>query len=209
MRNLKRLYENILRETNDFHGKDLLVVDIQPIYQDGFSNWLPEFIEFLNDNYQSFNRLVFYYNGEETVGTISQSEYQNWWYDNGLEEEIVYNARFYDKGYAFFRYCMDEGIEDEDISNLVRMMVEFDINDSRDLDKAFWNTYIKRYGAEDIRELIEFSDDCINIPDLMEDLKHYNNIVICGGGENECLKEVNIALDALNKDYKVLNKFVY
>jgi hypothetical protein len=206
---LKRIYESILRETDDYRGKDLLVVDIQPIYESGFNHWLGEFVEFLNENYESFKSLTFYYNGDETVGTISKSDYQIWWYTNDLNEEITNEAKFYDKGYAFFRYCMDEDIDNEDISNLVRMMVEFNINDSRELDKSFWDTYIKRYGSEDVRELVEFSDDCIHIPDLMDDLKNYNNIVICGGGENECLKEVNIALDALNKNYKVLNKFVY
>ena len=89
------------------------------------------------------------------------------------------------------------------------MMIEKDINDSRQLDEEFWDEFIERYGDEDVRELLEFADDCINIPDLMEYLSNYNNIVLVGGGIDECLKEVEIALIALDKPYTTIPKFIY
>ena len=49
----------------------------------------------------------------------------------------------------------------------------------------------------------------INIPDLMDFLKRYSNIVLTGGGINECLKEVEIALNSLDKPYKVLTQYTY
>jgi hypothetical protein len=186
-----------------------LVVDIQPIYQDGFGHWLGDFINFINENNDKFNQVVFYYNGEDTVGEISEEGYKWWWLENGLDEHIAYGSKFYDKGYAFFRNCMDAGGDDEDIVNLVKLMIHHDVNDSRELDEDFWNEYVNRFEAEDIRDILELSDDAIHIPDLMDDLKYYNNIVMCGGGEHECLKEVNIALDVLNKPYQILNKYVY
>jgi hypothetical protein len=100
-------------------------------------------------------------------------------------------------------------MDDESTTNLVRYMISQDVNDSRDLDEEFWDGFIQTYGNEDIRELVEFSDDAIKIPDLMEELQGYGNIVICGGGVNECLKEVEIALDALGKPYSKLDQFVY
>ena len=57
--------------------------------------------------------------------------------------------------------------------------------------------------------LLENAGDMINIPDLMDFLKNYSNIVLLGGGVNECLKEVEIALLALNKNFNVINKFTY
>jgi hypothetical protein len=88
-------------------------------------------------------------------------------------------------------------------------MYKNDINDSRDLDSDFWDSFVDNYGDENIRELIENADDCISVPDLMEYLNRFNNIVLVGGGINECLKEVEIALDALDKNYQTWGKFTY
>lgn len=194
---------------NPIANKQLIVVDIQPEYADGFSHFLREFVTFINTNYESLNRLVFLFNGQDTLGMISESEYKNWWYELGLEEEIIESAIFYDKGYAFFRYCIDSNISDESISNLVREMMRLDINDSRQLTEEFWDQFIVDYGDEEIRSLLEIADDCISIPELMDFLTRFNSIVICGGGVNECLKEVEIALNSLDKPYNVLTKFIY
>jgi hypothetical protein len=132
-----------------------------------------------------------------------------WWLENGLDEHIVDQATFYDKGYAFFRYCIDEGIDDDQIVNLIKYMVEKDVTDSRDLDEEFWNEFVERFGNEDIRGLLEFAGDAIHIPDLMDELRGYRGVVLCGGGINECLKEVEIALDALETPYSVLTKYTY
>ena len=59
-------------------------------------------------------------------------------------------------------------------------------------------------------ELLEFSDDMINIPDLMDFLTDIRgDITLIGGGVDECLKEVIIALDALDKPYNVDHKWTY
>ena len=49
----------------------------------------------------------------------------------------------------------------------------------------------------------------INIPDVFEYLDGKSNIVLCGGGKNECLKEIEIILMIQNTKYNLLNKFVY
>lgn len=196
---LKELNENISNGT-------LVNVDIQPEYKNSIYFNLHEWSDYLN----SFEgQIVFLYNGADTLGMISESDYRFWLAELGVDEDVLDRAKFYDKGYAFFRYCIDEGIYEDDIVNLVKMMIEFNVNDSRDLDEDFWNEFIERYGANDVRDLMEYADDCINIPDLMDFLSNLSNIILCGGGENECLKEVEIALQALNKPYKSLEKYIY
>ena len=208
-----QLFEQIHRihemsDINPVSGKNLVVVDIQPEYMGGI-DFLGEFVEFLNDNYDEISSITFLYNGYDTLGMVREDDYKMWWVDYGLDESIVYESRFYDKGYAFFRYCIDSDIDDDTTTNLVRMMIEKDIDNSRKLDEEFWDEFIERYGDNDVRELLEFADDCINIPDLMEYLSNYNNIVLVGGGIDECLKEVEIALNALNKPYTTIPKFIY
>ena len=189
-------------------GKHLIVIDVQPEYADGFGHMASELAEYINENQHQFTNLTFLFNGPD-LGMIEESEYRFWWMEEGLDEDIAYNAHFYDKGYAFFRYCMDEGIDEEQIVNLIKYMIKNGVNDTRDLDENFWNIFIEEHGNEDIRGLMEFSGDALHIPDLMDELKNYNNIVLTGGGINECLKEVEIALDALGKKYLTWNKFTY
>lgn len=202
-----KLFEN--SGMNSVIGADLISIDIQPAYEQAFSFNLYDFIQFLNQNYDSMNSLTFLFNGPD-LGFPNENEYKWWLVENGLEENIVELANFYDKGYAFFRFCMDEGIDDDKIVNLIKYMINHDINDTREIDKNMWNEFMKEYGHDDVRELLELADDMINIPDLMEYLERFRNrIVLCGGGINECFKEVELALMALNKDYNILTKYTY
>lgn len=144
---------------------------------------------------------------------IDENSYQLWLFDLGVNEDIIQNSTFYDKGYAFFRYCMDSNIDEESISNLVKFMIENNINDSRDITSDFWNKFRNKYEDNylnnDIIDLLEKADDMIYIPELMDFLKNYSNIILTGGGINECLKEVEIALISLDKNYNILQEFVY
>ena len=132
--------------------------------------------------------------------------------DLGIDEDVVYNATLYDKGYAFFRYCMDSGVDEDSVANFVRFMYENDIRDSRDLNRTVWAKYLRQYRRTDKKEvydLLKTSRDSVHIPDLMDFLKQVNNVMLTGGGINECLKEVEIAFKALNKQYSVYSKFTY
>lgn len=192
---------------NQTSGKTIISVDIQPEYSKYINFDLNNWVNMLN---QHDGIIVFLYNGYDTLGMVNEDDYKMWLYDLGVDEELIYSkAIFYDKGYAFFRYCMDNDIDDDDIVGLIKMMIEHNVNDTRELDKEFWDEFIENYGSDNVRELLEFADDCINIPDLMDFLTRFSNILICGGGQNECLKEVEIALMALNKPYDTMDSFVY
>lgn len=180
----------------------LLVVDIQPEYEDAFGFDVSEFCSVMDELHNRGTRLSILYNGADTLGMISENDYRMWLLDNGMSEDLAFGVSMYDKGYAFFRYCMDEGIDEDQIVQLVKEMISMDINDSRDLDEEFWTTFV---------ELMEFSDDCISIPDLMDELRSQvsSGVYLTGGGLQECFKEVEIALQALDISYNVYTKFTY
>ena len=192
------------------NGKTIINVDIQPEYQKWITFNLNQWVEFINESSES-NRIVFLYNGEDTLGMISLSDYQMWLMDLGIDESVIDSAIFYDKGYAFFRYCMDNSIDENDVAQLVRFMISHNINDSREIDEEMWNQFMEATdnSLEDIRGLLENADDMISIPDLMDFLDRFSNIVLTGGGINQCLKEVEIALLAMNKPFNILSKFTY
>jgi hypothetical protein len=203
--------KSILCESS-FAGKTYISVDIQPEYIKSFGFSIEDYTSFLNENHDHFGRLIFLYNGAESLGMVSEQDYKIWFFENGLEESVLEGAQFYDKGYAFFRYCMDNSIEDTAIANFVRFMYENDVRDSRDMTREMWAKYLREYRRLDRTEvygLLKAADDCVNIPDLMDYLKKFRNIVLTGGGVNECLKEVEIALQALKIPYTVDSKFTY
>lgn len=106
---------------------------------------------------------------------------------------------------------MDNSIDEDNIVDLVKYTIRHNINDSRDIDEDMWDNYMEEtnHDQQDVRDLLENAGDMINIPDLMDFLKRYSNIILTGGGINECLKEVEIALLSLDKTYYTLSKFVY
>jgi len=223
MKNLKNIIKKVINEDNnqnkrnlrlvnenELNGKTIINVDIQPEYEDYVSFNINDWVDFLNENSDS-NNIVFLYNGSDTLGMISQYEYIEWLFELGVSEEVLDHATFYDKGYAFFRYCMDNSIDEDDIVDLVKYMIRHNINDSREIDEDMWVDYMEEtnHSQEEIKDLLENADDMINIPDLMDFLRKYNNIVLTGGGINECLKEVEIALLSLDKNYNTLSQFVY
>ncbi len=198
--------------------KTLISVDIQPEYyhtavkNGGFNdNILHGLISALNSN--SYSKKVVLYNGADTLGMISLNDYQMWLLENGLEEDRLNECLFYDKGYAFFRFMMDSGIDEDDIVLLVKFMQANNINDSRQItETGLWDKFMQEYNKLELRELLEDADDCINIPDLMDWLIRHvrgDNIELIGGGQNECLQEVQIALKALGIHYTRNDKLVY
>lgn len=198
--------------TENLSGKTLINVDIQPEYDDYIGFDLNEWAIFLNDNINDVNNLIFLYNGRDTLGMVSEDDYKSWLFEKGVSDDVIDQSRFYDKGYAFFRHCMDSGVNEDATVNFVRFMYDNDIRDSRQLTREMWAKYLREYrrlDRKEVYELLKESGDCVHIPDLMDYIKQYSNIVLTGGGVNECLKEVEIALKALNKNYTVLSEFTY
>lgn len=192
------------------NGKTIINVDIQPEYGDYITFDVKSWVNFINKSSKA-NKIIFLYNGEDTMGMVNEHDYKIWLLDHGIKESVIINSRFYDKGYAFFRYCMDSGIDERNVADLVKFMSLHDINDSRMIDGEMWNKYMTEtnHDQTDVRELLENADDMVSIPDLMDFLKNFNNIVLTGGGINECLKEVEIALLALEKPFNILTQYTY
>jgi hypothetical protein len=195
----------------DVKGKTLLIVDIQPAYQRWISFSMFSFIQFINKNYDKFNKIIFFFNGPE-MGYENEYDYKTWLYEHEIDEEVFDYANFYDKGYNFFRTCIDAGIYEEDTVKFLKFMLNKNIHDSRYIEKKDWIEFVKLHpDAIILRDLLEGSEDCIWIPDLIDYIEDNvdDDILLCGGHATECLKEVEIALLVLNKNYQILKEFTY
>ena len=188
--------------------KNVIVVDVQPMYESFIDFEITDFNEFLKNQ----KNLLYFFNGPDTVGIDSKRKIINWLceyceeeWENDLYNKLNSNQTFwYDKGYGFFRSWMDQGASWSFIKKAIRFMMSKKVNDSRDINPDEW--YEKF--PNDFQD--SFIDDIIYLPDIpLNILKKFNGSYLVGGGKNECLKEIQILMSVFNIKYTLVNDFVY
>jgi len=192
----------LLREAHS--NTAAIVVDIQPLYHKNCKHIMPKFVKFIN-NYTG--TIICFYNGPD-IGGDEEYTVKEYFLDNGIEEEKIDSIIFKEKVYAFFRNWMDAGISRKHIIQAIRYMVINKQWDSRDITEEEWQ---KIYGNDwpELKETI-INDDMINIPDInISFLKQHSGCYLMGGGEEECLSEFRLLLEAFNIKYKLISELIY
>lgn len=186
----------------------IIVVDVQPYY----ANLAPDakrkclkVIKFLKE--QTGNILMFV-NAEDT-GLTEDTIYdiKEWYEEYGFDDwdrvEII------DKGYGYLRSWMDQGVKPSTIIKAIRIMYQHKINDSREIVEDFDD----HDSYEKWKEILDddyIPEDSISVNWIsVKKLKEYNNCYIVGGGRNECLREVELLMNAFNVKYTRIDSLVY
>ena len=196
--------KNFLKKLNENSSRDLIIVDIQPAYKDGIYFDMYEFADYINENADNFNRIFFLYNGEE-LGLDSWQDISYWYEEHGLDSITVSGEEF-EKNYGFFRDLMDNSVDYDDIVNIGKYMLQNNITMSSEIERSV----LESFELED--EIIEnILNDGYNmyIPDVSELLENVTNPILVGGGQDECLAEVEILLQILDKDYSLNHDWIY
>ena len=91
----------------------------------------------------------------------------------------------------------------------IRYMAMNNIYDSNEVPKEKWVEVLPEKDFNNIKD--NLNDLSIWIPDIsIADLKNnWNGSLLCGGGMNECLKEIQLLMSAFNIKYKLVNDFIY
>jgi len=191
------------RLTEKKYSKDLIVVDIQPAYESSFRYFTSKFVDYLNDN--EFTNIIYLYNGPD-MGYESESDIISWLYENGVEEDILDQMTFFEKGYGFFRSAMDSDILEDEIIRVLQFMIKNNYNDARDINPDEWD----ELDAESMQELVD-SGDIIYLPDdyLIKMMSRSKTPILIGGGQYECLAEIEILMQTINKKYKLNRDLIY
>jgi len=194
---IKQLNESLI-------NKPLVVVDVQPAYSYhiNFGQKLARLIE------KRTGETLMYVNAEDTgVSEDTLQEIKEFWWRIGMEEDTIESLTWFDKGYGNLREAMDTGASDHDIIAVIREMFRQGVNDSRMLFDEDYDRQLEAFGEDNI-EWITFG---ISIMELngFDKLKSMSPFYLCGGGQNECLKEVMLMCNALNIKYKLLSEFIY
>lgn len=205
--NFKQFY-NIYTEGNK--NRNLVVVDVQPSYSgifDGDENQIfQDIISFAN---QQNGKILMFVNAEsDGLTTDTISDIKEYWVDSGFNKDWS-TVDIVDKGYGYLRSWMDQGVSDKSIQTAIRIMYQKKISDSREIVEDFDDTL----STEKWRELLDDSsipNDMIAVNWLsISKLKALSPFYLVGGGRDECLKEVELMLNAFNIRYKKIDSLIY
>lgn len=195
----------------------VIVVDVQPEYC-GSNVVCQRVVNFVN---KQTGPVLMFVNAEDMGMTGDTIEsIRTWWeemagaeYDeeSGTYSEAVNWGRFtiVDKGYGYLRSWMDHGIEPSVIIATIREMYAQKVNDSRDLRFPAFNRRTTTQSL--IMGAIEEMDGDPLITNWISiaQLKRFSGSYIVGGGRNECLREVELLMNAFNIKYKRIDSLVY
>ncbi len=195
----------------------VIVVDVQPEYC-GSNVVCQRVVNFVN---KQTGPVLMFVNAEDMGMTGDTIEsIRTWWeemagaeYDeeSGTYSEAVNWGRFtiVDKGYGYLRSWMDHGIEPSVIIATIREMYAQKVNDSRDLRFPPFNRRTTTQSL--IMGAIEEMDGDPLITNWISiaQLKRFSGSYIVGGGRNECLREVELLMNAFNIKYKRIDSLVY
>lgn len=192
---LSKIAKGLLTESTN---TPTIVVDVQPAYDSSCGHIIAPLAEFINGQ----KKVMIMFNGED-LALDSQDAVIEYWYENGLSEEKIDEIDWAEKQYGYFRSWMDSGVPEHTIIQVIRDLIVSRKYDSRELDQDKLQAYL----GDDFDYLI---DDPVTIPYLrITALREYNGGYICGGGEHECLREIELFMNAMNIKYKRLSRFVY
>ena len=205
---------NELVNLTENRSRSCIVVDVQPeycgIYDGDESPVCVDIINFVNKQTGPILMLV---NAEDqglTRDTIK--DIKVYWEDSGFDPSNWSRVEIVDKGYGYFRSWMDSGIDPSVIIKIIREMYSQRVTDSRDLFQKIYN-----HSYEDLMtQLIGQTPTSTQLydPIIVEwtsvaQLKKFNGSYIVGGARNECLREVELLMNAFNIKYKRIDSLVY
>lgn len=186
-------------------AKNLICVDIHPIYRHVITFDMYDFVEFLN----SFKGDVLYLYTEPDRKEDIIDWLMEFAFDVLEDSEDFYHkissCFFYKKEIGYFRDIMDAGVLDEDqIIDLINYMWKTKVCDVRKVDKEV----LINIGID--KDLNIGNDYSFWVDDeLLDILKSYNNALIVGGAEDECIREITYMLEALGNNYKLKFNLIY
>ncbi len=190
----------------------LVVVDVQPFYENGFEHLTPSYIEKLENT----NKPIIYFFVGSELSNEGKDDIIIFLLKNGLSEDKCDSIKFVEKDYGFYRSFMDSNVSSNSVMHIVKSMREDGINDLRDIENdgyeciADWKPeLVSKLSKNDFlkAELLLQGGDTIYLPYFSDKLfKSFNSdskLELIGGGRWECLEEIAIHLRSLDLNVEV------
>lgn len=197
-----------------FEGKNIpcIVIDVQPAYtglMDGDElPWIDDLMTFLNS--QRGPILMFINAEDQGLTSDTVNDVKLYWEDSGFNSSNWSRVEIVDKGYGYFRPWMDNDVSESAIIRTIREMYKQKVTDARDLfqDEDDYSYAMEQFLGDDFRDVVV--DDSLSVEwTSVAQLKRFSGSYIMGGAREECLKEVELLMNAFNIKYKEINEFIY
>lgn len=198
----------------------VIVVDVQPAYcecteletQETVCRKIVEFVG------QQTGPVLMFFNADETGMTSDNihSDIIPWWndvlYEFDLDELQWSTVEIVDKGFGYLRSWMDSGVNPAVIIRVIREMYAQGVSSSTEL-----------YGGADQPHYVDSMQNLTGKdldPELLGDplyvqwtsvaqLKRFSGAYLVGGARNECLRELELLMNAFNIRYRRIDSLVY
>lgn len=183
---MKRIFSTLtLGESVVAMGRQLIIVDVQVRFAQS-----EKIVTKILDYAKGFDEVLFIYD------VLDKDDVDMW--EDMQDSDLSVKAIKIPKEYAFFRGYMDTDVDEDDIVKIAKYMIKNDIRDSRDIEKGVFS-------------IVDEKVDSIFIPDLVDVLKQRvkSRPILIGGARNECLREVYLLLEALDKKPEINSNYVY
>lgn len=161
----------------------LVICDIQPDYGYliPFKN---EFIKFLNDNYRKYSQVIYFYNTNDMYQCTEEKLF-DWLKLNKVKRNVLKKVKFSPKEYEFWISAVDDGFSANEIIQAGKELIKYKKNSNKEIP-IFYDNVIDILGE-------------INTPE----------IELMGGCYDRCLKELELVLQSLEKQYTLNHKFIF
>jgi len=189
----------------------VIVVDVQPEYSgmnDGDENSVfTEIIQFVN--HQTGPVLMFVNAEDQGLSGDTVQSIKEYWDDSGFAPENWRRVQIADKGYGYLRSWMDHGIEPATIIATIRELYQQKKTDSRELQFPASNRRTPQQSLI-MGAMQEMEDDPISVNwTSIAQLKRFSGAYIVGGARDQCLREVELLMNAFNIRYKRIDSLIY
>lgn len=204
-----------IRELTESKNTPCIVVDVQPAYTGMSPNgsiWdgMEPLMHFLN---KQTGPILMFVNAEQqglTEDTIDEIRY--FWEENGFDPDNWDRVTVNDKGYGYLRGWMDNGADSRATIKTIREMYAQKVTDSRELfsgdDSEDWFAEMEEFLGSDFEDYMVGDNISVEWLSLAQ-LKQFSPGYIMGGGKEECLREVQLMMNAFNIKYKEIGEFIY
>lgn len=173
----------------------LLVVDVQPAYDEHCSYVARQVAQRINNTAKP---IVVMWVGEG-ITLDTEESVRDYLRSHGARPGRLAHCTFVEKDFGFFRAWMDLGVDRDDIVKVGKaLMAAPGIYSSEDLDLA------------DLLGDVTLPSDPLYLPAFdASRIRLLSDFETCGGGNNECLAEVELWLQMQDKPFKRLDQLVY